>query len=123
SEPVARFIERKVETAAALQFGDTLRQLTGFERVEVWVTVNDVAGRAPLRRLTALIEATRRSYAQDLFAFTLWGWALAAPDGPIWFTRGQTPDLTVERRNAGMHAATGRTVRALELGNPPRGTA
>jgi hypothetical protein len=114
SEPLARFIERKANAYSRLQGSADLKRLTGFDRFEVWVTVNDVAGRAPLRRLAALIDAARRAYVQDLFAFTLLGWALATPDKAIWFTGGKFPDPAVQRANAEMHAATGSTRSALD---------
>lgn len=113
SEPVARFMERKVDTAASLLFGDTLGRLTGFDRFEVWVTVNDVAGNAPLRRIAVLQDAARAHYAERLFRFTLLDWALAGPEKAIWY-RDQRPDVAIERLDADLHAATGRTVRALD---------
>lgn len=116
SEPVARFIERKVSTAASLRFDGTLKRLTGFDAFEVWVVVKDVAHHASLRRLAVLQQAAREHFAQSLFRFTVLDWVIAAPEKAIWYS-GKSPDSTIDGLDLERHAATGRTVRALDPTN------
>jgi hypothetical protein len=92
SEPVARFIERKVFLYAALAtFPEACAHHFGISAFTVRVTVTDPAHRAPLRRLSDLLEATYRAAgptAAQVFRFTLAGWLHAAPSDAVWLAPG-----------------------------------
>jgi hypothetical protein len=95
SEPVDRFVARKVLLYAALAaFPEACRHHFGFERFCVRVSVTDPVRRAPMRRLMDLLTATRRAGGEDvadLFRFTLAGWLHAYPREPIWFAPADAP--------------------------------
>jgi hypothetical protein len=92
SEPVERFIARKVLLYAALAaFPDACEQHFGFRTFSVRVTVTDPVRRHPMQRIAELLTATYRAggpHSRDLFRFTLAGWLNAAPDEAIWFSPG-----------------------------------
>jgi len=92
SEPIARFVERKVLLYSALAaFPEACAQHFGAARFLVRVTITDPVHRAPLRRLAELLEATYRAGGPDaanLFRFTLAGWLHAAPAETIWLAPG-----------------------------------
>lgn len=89
SEPVDRFMARKVLLYAALAaFPEACAHHFGLPTFSVRVTVTDPVRRAPMRRLIDLLAATRRaggSEVTELFRFTLAGWLHAYPREPIWF--------------------------------------
>lgn len=95
SEPVERFVARKVLLYAALAaFPEACRHHFGFETFIVHVSVTDPMHRTPMRRLMDLLSATRRAGGEDvghLFRFTLAGWLHAYPREPIWFAPGDAP--------------------------------
>jgi hypothetical protein len=87
SEPIERFIERKVALYSALaRFPDACEHHFGIPEFRVQVTVADLVRRKPIARLRALLDATRGHGGPDLFRFTLGGWLYAYPDLPIWFS-------------------------------------
>jgi hypothetical protein len=89
SEPVERFVARKVLLYAALAaFPEACEYHFGLPEFTVRVSVTDPVYGAPMRRLRDLIEATRRAGGAEvanLFRFTLAGWLHAYPNEPIWF--------------------------------------
>ncbi len=89
SEPIERFVARKVLLYAALAaFPDACGHHFGLPAFTVRVSVTDPVHGAPLRRLRDLLEATRRAGGAEvatLFRFTLAGWLHAYPREPIWF--------------------------------------
>jgi hypothetical protein len=95
SEPIDRFISRKVLLYAALaSFPEACAHGFGLSTFTVRVSVTDPVHRAPMRRLTSLITATRHaggSEVADLFRFTLAGWLHAYPAEPIWFAPNDDP--------------------------------
>lgn len=95
SEPVDRFIARKVLLYAALAaFPEACRHHFGFETFTVHVSVTDPIHQTPMRRLMDLLSATRRAGGEEvgnLFRFTLAGWLHAYPREPIWFAPGDAP--------------------------------
>lgn len=95
SEPVERFIARKVLLYAALAaFPEACAHHFGLPTFVVRVSVTDPVHRAPMRRLHDLLEATQRAGASDvanLFRFTLAGWLHAYPREPIWFAPTDAP--------------------------------
>jgi hypothetical protein len=96
SEPVERFVARKVLLYAALAaFPEACEQHFGFRAFTVRVTVTDPIHRAPVRRLRELLAATRAACGSEiahLFRFTLAGWLHAYTDAAIWASVGN--DLT-----------------------------
>lgn len=95
SEPIERFIARKVLLYAAVAaFPEACAHHFGLPTFTVRVSVTDPVHRAPMRRLMDLLEATRRalgSETPDLFRFTLAGWLHAAPREAIWFAPADVP--------------------------------
>ena len=92
SEPVERFIERKVALYTALaDFPEFCAETFGIPSFEVHVTVIDPVRHAPIERLEALLAAVERGGATDRFRFTLGGWLFAEPTAPIWFTVDTPP--------------------------------
>jgi len=95
SEPIERFVARKVLLYAALAaFPDACEHLFGMSTFTVRVSVTDPVHRAPMRRLLELLEATRRAGGTDvtnLFRFTLAGWLHAYSQEPIWFAPTDAP--------------------------------
>jgi hypothetical protein len=92
TEPVERFIARKVALYSALaRFPEACQQYFGLRSFEVHVSVIDTLKRAPIERLRALQTAAGKSAAPDIFRFTLGGWLFAFPDQPIWFDSQQAP--------------------------------
>jgi hypothetical protein len=86
TEPVERFIARKVELYAALaRFPEACQQHFGLRSFQVHVSVIDTLKRAPIERLRALHAAAGMSAAPGLFRFTLGGWLFAFPAEAIWF--------------------------------------
>ena len=110
SEPIDRFISRKVLLYAALaSFPEACAHHFGFPTFTVRVSVTDPVHRAPMRRLMNLIMATRHaggSEMADLFRFTLAGWLHAYPAEPIWFAPDDDPPHESPRwqDHAGRHA-------------------
>ena len=92
SEPIARFVERKVLLYAALAaFPEACTRYFGSSTFSVRVTVTDPVHRAPMRRLTELLEATYRAGGPDAarwFRFALAGWLHATPAGAVWLAPG-----------------------------------
>jgi hypothetical protein len=88
SEPIERFIARKVLLYAALAaFPEVCEEHFGFRAFTVRVTVADPIHRAPTRRLRDLLSATRAACGPDvagLFRFTLAGWLHAYTHAAIW---------------------------------------
>lgn len=92
SEPVDRFVARKVALYSALAaFPEVCEQLFGVRSFSVFVTTIDPIAQHPIARLRALSEATRVHGAPDIFRFTLGGWLHAYPSAPVWFTASDTP--------------------------------
>jgi hypothetical protein len=92
SEPVDRFVARKVALYSALAaFPEVCEQLFGVRSFSVLVTTIDPIAQHPIARLRALSEATRVHGAPDIFRFTLGGWLHAYPSAPVWFTASDTP--------------------------------
>lgn len=86
TEPVERFIARKVELYASLaRFPEACQTYFGFRSFEVHVSVIDTLKRAPMERLRALHAAAGMSAAPGIFRFTLGGWLFAYPGEEIWF--------------------------------------
>lgn len=89
SEPVERFVARKVLLYAALSaFPEACTHHFGLPAFTVRVTVTDPVHRAPMRRLMDLLRATARAAgpeAAGIFRFTLAGWLHAYPNEAIWF--------------------------------------
>jgi hypothetical protein len=90
SEPIDRFIARKVLLYAALAaFPEACQHHFGLPTFTVRVSVTDPVHRMPMRRLMDLLAATRRaggSEVAELFRFTLAGWLHAYPHESIWFS-------------------------------------
>ncbi|MEO6325922.1 MAG: replication-relaxation family protein [Thermoanaerobaculia bacterium] len=92
-ESLTHFRSAKVEKYAELAVRPELvEQLFGFGSFEVWVTVLDKRFRRPIDRLRALSGEAAKAGADDLFSFTLAGWAHDNPDGVIWLVNGNLPD-------------------------------
>jgi Replication-relaxation len=95
SEPVERFVARKVLLYAALSaFPEACTHHFGLPAFTVRVTVTDPVHRAPMRRLMDLLRATARAAgpeAAGIFRFTLAGWLHAYPNEPIWFAPHDEP--------------------------------
>jgi hypothetical protein len=92
TEPVERFIARKVELYSALaRFPEACQTYFGFRSFEVHVSVIDTLKRAPIERLRALHTAAGMSAAPGIFRFTLGGWLFAYADKAIWFVAEQSP--------------------------------
>lgn len=92
SEPIDRFVSRKVALYSALAlFPEICEQLFGVRTFEVYVTSIDPITQHPIARLRALIEATRAHGGPDIFRFSLGGWLYAYPTAPIWFPATETP--------------------------------
>jgi hypothetical protein len=99
TEPVERFIARKVELYSALAtFPEACQKYFGLRSFEVHVSVIDTLKRAPIERLRALQASANKSAASAIFRFTLGGWLFAFPDQPIWFAPGQMPANDSVRR-------------------------
>jgi hypothetical protein len=85
TEPVERFIARKVELYAALAiFPEACEKYFGLRTFEVHVSVIDTRTKAPIERLRALQEAAGESAAPSIFRFTLGGWLFDHPAEKIW---------------------------------------
>ena len=85
TEPVERFIARKVKLYSALAtFPEACQKYFGLRLFEVHVSVIDTLRRAPIERLRVL-QAAAKSAAPDIFRFTLGGWLFAYPTEKIWF--------------------------------------
>lgn len=92
SEPLGRFIARKVALYSALaEFPDVCERQFGIACFRVHVTVIDPLRRAPMARLRALIDAARSAERPDIFRFTLGGWLYASAAAPIWFGVDRPP--------------------------------
>lgn len=110
SEPIERFVVRKVLLYAALAaFPEACAQHFGLPTFTVHVSVTDPVHGAPMRRLRDLLEATRRAggaEVADLFRFTLAGWLHAYPREPIWFaSTDELPHTSVRwQEHAARHA-------------------
>lgn len=90
TEPVERFIARKVELYAELaRFPEACQQHFGLRSFEVHVSVIDTLKRTPIERLGALQAAAAKSAAPDIFHFTLGGWLFAYPAEKIWLAGPQ----------------------------------
>jgi Replication-relaxation len=86
TEPVERFIARKVELYAALaNFPEAGEKYFGLRSFEVHVSVIDTLKRSPIERLRALQAAAGMSAVPGIFRFTLGGWLFAYPGEKIWF--------------------------------------
>ena len=86
TEPVERFIARKVEFYTALaRFPEACEKHFGLRSFEVHVSVVDTLKKAPIARLRLLYAATGQSSASGIFRFTLGGWLFAYPWEKIWF--------------------------------------
>jgi hypothetical protein len=87
TEPVERFIARKVELYAALaRFPEACEKYFGLRSFEVHVSVIDTLKTAPIARLRLLHAAADQSAVPGLFRFTLGGWLFAYPAEKIWLT-------------------------------------
>jgi hypothetical protein len=85
TEPVERFIARKVELYAALAiFPEACEKYFGLRSLEVHVSVIDTLKQSPIERLWALHAAAGKSAAPGIFRFTLGGWLFAYPGEKIW---------------------------------------
>jgi hypothetical protein len=110
SEPVERFVARKVLLYAALAaFPDACEHHFGVRAFTVRISVTDPVHGAPMRRLRDLLEATRRAGGAEvanLFRFTLAGWLHAFPHEPIWFdSTDELPHMSVRwQEHAPRHA-------------------
>jgi len=92
TEPIERFVERKVALYSGLAaFPDACAEMFGMARFAVQVSVLDSRRRAPIARLTELLDATRTFGAPPIFRFTLAGWQHAYAREPIWFTAENPP--------------------------------
>jgi hypothetical protein len=92
SEPIDRFIARKVALYSALaEFPDVCEQQFGIASFRVHVTVIDPLRRAPIARLRALLDAARSAERPEIFRLTLGGWLYAFPSAPIWFGVDRPP--------------------------------
>jgi hypothetical protein len=92
SEPVDRFVARKVALYTALAtFPDACEQFFGVREFGVQVSVVDPLRHAPLSRLRALLEATRAHGGPDIFRFTLGGWLFGYPEAAIWCSTARAP--------------------------------
>lgn len=92
SEPVARFISRKIALYRAIaRFPEACEQHFGVAQFRVHVTVTDPHRSTPIRRLRELIDAVRQEGASEIFRFTLGGWLHAAPGDNVWFDTNRTP--------------------------------
>lgn len=92
SEPVDRFIARKVALYSALAaFPEICEQLFGVRSFRVYVTSIDPIAQHPIARLRALMAATRAQGAPDIFHFSLGGWLHAYPSAPVWFRAADIP--------------------------------
>lgn len=99
SEPVERFIERKVALYTTLaDFPEFCAETFGVSSFEVHVTVVDPVRHAPIERVEALLAAVERGGATDRFRFTLGGWLFDDPVSPVWFTVDAPPRSTSVRR-------------------------
>jgi hypothetical protein len=111
SEPIARFIERKVYLYAALAaFPEVCAHHFGISTFTVRVTVTDPSHRAPLRRLADLLDATYRAgglATAQWFRFTLAGWLHASPNESVWLAPGDAITSGSLRWNA--HAMRSRS--------------
>jgi hypothetical protein len=105
SEPIDRFVTRKVALYSALAaFPELCEQLFGIRSFRVDVTTIDPLRREPIARLRTLLDAARRSERPDIFRFALGGWLYAYPSLPVWFDVDARPThASVAHRN---HAAT-----------------
>lgn len=96
SEPVDRFVARKVLLYAALSaFPEACTHHFGLPAFTVRVTVTDPVHRAPMRRLMDLLRATARAAGPEaaaIFRFALAGWLHAYPNEAIWFAPHDEPD-------------------------------
>lgn len=92
SEPVDRFVARKVALYSALAaFPEVCEQLFGVRSFRVYVTSIDPIAQRPIARLRTLMEATRAHGAPDIFHFSLGGWLHAYSSAPVWFKAGDVP--------------------------------
>ncbi|MFA6954297.1 MAG: replication-relaxation family protein [Thermoanaerobaculia bacterium] len=86
TEPVERFVARKVEPYATLAaFPEACESMLGVRTFEVHVSVIDVESNAPIERLR-LLQSAATSAPPCLFRFTLGGWLFSYPGEKIWFT-------------------------------------
>lgn len=86
SEPIDRFVARKVALYSALAaFPELCEQLFGIRSFRVHVTTIDPLRRKPIARLRSLLDAARTSERPDIFRFTLGGWLSAHLSRPLWF--------------------------------------
>jgi len=92
SEPVDRFVRRKIALYSALAaFPEVCEELFGIRAFRVYVTSIDPITQHPITRLRALMEATRAHGGPDIFRFSLGGWFYASPAAPVWFTPASAP--------------------------------
>lgn len=95
SEPVERFVARKVLLYAALSaFPEACAHHFGLRAFTVRVSVTDPVHRAPMRRLMELLRATARAAgpeAAGIFRFTLAGWLHGYPNEAIWLAPHDEP--------------------------------
>ena len=92
SEPVERFVARKIAPyAALLKFPEARLKYFGVRELQIQISVTDPYRRRPMERIRTLIDATRRYGGVDGFRFTLAGWVFAYPTGRIWFTTTNRP--------------------------------
>jgi hypothetical protein len=85
TEPVERFIARKVELYAALaSFPEACQKYFGLRSFEVHVSVIDTRTKAPFERLWLLQAAANKSATPGIFRFTLGGWLFAYATEKIW---------------------------------------
>jgi hypothetical protein len=92
SEPVDRFVRRKIALYSALAaFPEVSEELFGVRSFRVYVTSIDPITQHPIARLRALMEATRAHGGPDIFRFSLGGWLYASPSAPVWFTAVNAP--------------------------------
>ena len=95
SEPIDRFVARKVALYSALAaFPDLCEQLFGIRSFRVDVTTIDPLRRDPMARLRSLLDAASRSERPDIFRFALGGWLYAYPSLPLWFDVDARPAST-----------------------------
>ena len=86
TEPVERFVARKVELYSAhARFPEACQQYFGLRSFEVHVSVIDTLKRAPIERLRALQATGAKTAAPEIFRFTLGGWLFAFAAEAIWF--------------------------------------
>lgn len=92
SEPVERFVARKIAPyAALLKFPEARLKYFGIRELQIQISVTDPYRRRPMERIRALIDAARRYGGTDAFRFTLAGWMFAYPTGRIWLTTTTRP--------------------------------